>query len=71
MFHPFENRCKNDWQTEHFDFLVNKAGTGVYASFAETTEEDFDHLMNIHLKGVFFLAQKLLLLINEMMVDES
>jgi NAD(P)-dependent dehydrogenase (short-subunit alcohol dehydrogenase family) len=53
------------WQTEHFDFLVNNAGTGVYAAFADTTEEQFDHLMNIHLKGVFFLTQKLLPLIND------
>jgi NAD(P)-dependent dehydrogenase (short-subunit alcohol dehydrogenase family) len=52
------------WQTDHFDFLVNNAGTGGYASFADTTEEDFDHLMNIHVKGVFFLTQKLLPLIN-------
>jgi NAD(P)-dependent dehydrogenase (short-subunit alcohol dehydrogenase family) len=52
------------WQTEYFDFLVNNAGTGVHSSFSETTEEDFDHLMNIHLKGVFFLTQKLLPLIN-------
>jgi NAD(P)-dependent dehydrogenase (short-subunit alcohol dehydrogenase family) len=42
------------WQTEHFDFLINNAGTGIHAPFAETTEEDFDHLMNIHVKGVFF-----------------
>jgi NAD(P)-dependent dehydrogenase (short-subunit alcohol dehydrogenase family) len=53
------------WQTDHFDFLVNNAGTGVYASFAETTEEEFDHQMNIHVKGVFFLTQKLLPLIND------
>jgi NAD(P)-dependent dehydrogenase (short-subunit alcohol dehydrogenase family) len=53
------------WQTDRFDFLVNNAGTGIYASFAETTEEDFDHLMNIHVKGVFFLTQKLLPLIND------
>ena len=56
---------QDQWQTEHFDFLVNNAGTGVHSSFAETTEEDFDHLMNIHLKGVFFLTQKLLPLIND------
>jgi NAD(P)-dependent dehydrogenase (short-subunit alcohol dehydrogenase family) len=56
---------KDQWQTEHFDFLVNNAGTGIHASFAETTEEDFDHLMNIHVKGVFFLTQKLLPLIND------
>jgi NAD(P)-dependent dehydrogenase (short-subunit alcohol dehydrogenase family) len=54
------------WQTDHFDFLINNAGTaGVYASFADTTEENFDHLMNIHVKGVFFLTQKLLPLIND------
>lgn len=56
---------KDKWQTEHFDFLINNAGVGVYASFAETTEEDFDQLMNIHVKGVFFLTQKLLPLMND------
>ncbi len=56
---------KDNWQTEHFDFLVNNAGVGVHASFADTTEDDFDRLMNIHLKGVFFLTQKLLPLIND------
>jgi NAD(P)-dependent dehydrogenase (short-subunit alcohol dehydrogenase family) len=60
-----QQSLQNTWQIEHFDFLVNNAGTGVYASFAETTEEDFDHLMNIHVKGVFFLTQKLLPLIDD------
>jgi NAD(P)-dependent dehydrogenase (short-subunit alcohol dehydrogenase family) len=53
------------WQTDRFDFLVNNAGTGVYASLAETTEDEFDRMMNIHVKGVFFLTQKLLPLIND------
>ncbi|MGC4008827.1 MAG: SDR family oxidoreductase [Pseudomonas sp.] len=48
---------------QHFDFLVNNAGIGLYASFAETSEEMFDQLMNIQLKGPFFLTQKLLPLI--------
>jgi NAD(P)-dependent dehydrogenase (short-subunit alcohol dehydrogenase family) len=56
---------QDKWQTEHFDFLVNNAGTGAYASFVETTEDEFDRLMNIHVKGVFFLTQKLLPLIND------
>jgi NAD(P)-dependent dehydrogenase (short-subunit alcohol dehydrogenase family) len=56
---------QSQWQTDHFDFLVNNAGTVVYASFAETTEEQFDDQMNIHVKGVFFLTQKLLPLIND------
>lgn len=48
------------WQREQFDYLVNNAGTGVQALFAETTEDQFDQLVNIHLKGTFFLTQKLL-----------
>ena len=51
---------KTKWNRDNFDFLVNNAGIGVHASFAETTEEQFDQLMNIHFKGVFFLTQKLL-----------
>jgi NAD(P)-dependent dehydrogenase (short-subunit alcohol dehydrogenase family) len=51
------------WQREHFDYLVNNAGIGTHASFAETSEVQFDELMNIHLKGPFFLTQKLLPLI--------
>ncbi|CAN5907537.1 SDR family oxidoreductase [soil metagenome] len=51
------------WQRERFDYLVNNAGIGLDASFAETTETQFDAMMNIHLKGPFFLTQKLLPLI--------
>ena len=51
------------WQQERFQFLVNNAGIGIHASFAETTEEQFDQLVNIHLKSTFFLTQKLLPLI--------
>ncbi|MBB2205637.1 SDR family NAD(P)-dependent oxidoreductase [Gluconacetobacter takamatsuzukensis] len=51
------------WRRHDFDFLVNNAGIGIHAPFAETTEADFDRLMNIHLKGVFFLTQKMLPLI--------
>ncbi len=53
------------WQRERFDHLVNNAGVGTRASLMETTEADFDTLMNIHLKGVFFLTQKLLPLMND------
>ena len=48
------------WQREQFDFLVNNAGVGVHASFAETTEAQFDELVNVHFKGTFFLTQALL-----------
>jgi len=52
------------WQRERFDHLVNNAGIGIHASFESTTEAQFDLLFNIHLKGCFFLTQKLLPLIN-------
>lgn len=48
------------WQRETFDFLVNNAGVGLHESFADTTEAQFDLMMNVHLKGPFFLTQKLL-----------
>lgn len=56
---------QDSWQTEQFDFLVNNAGIGVYAPFAETTEDDFDRLINTQVKGVFFLTQKLLPLLKD------
>ena len=51
------------WGRDKLDFLVNNAGTAVYAPFADTQEADFDQMVNVHLKGVFFLTQKLLRLI--------
>lgn len=47
------------WQRETFDALVNNAGSGAHASLQETTEAQFDDMVDIHLKGVFFLTQKL------------
>lgn len=43
-----------------FHHLINNAGVGIHAAFSETTEEQFDTLMNIHLKSAFFLTQKAL-----------
>ena len=54
---------QDKWQTGQIHHLVNNAGMGSYGSFAETTEQQFDALMNVHLKGVFFLTQTLLPLI--------
>jgi NAD(P)-dependent dehydrogenase (short-subunit alcohol dehydrogenase family) len=45
---------------ERFDYLVNNAGTGLHSAIVDTTEAQFDELVNVHLKGVFFLTQKLL-----------
>jgi NAD(P)-dependent dehydrogenase (short-subunit alcohol dehydrogenase family) len=51
---------KQTWNQTQFDYLVNNAGIGITAAFAETSEQQFDQLVNIHLKGPFFLTQKLL-----------
>lgn len=58
-----ESLLHNVWQKNQFDILINNAGIGINKPFEQTTEEDFDTLMNIHLKGTFFLIQKLLPLI--------
>lgn len=68
-FDPFVNSVKailkENWNQDKFDFLVNNAGVGIYAPFSEVTEDQFDQLMNIHFKGVYFLTQKLLPIIND------
>lgn len=48
------------WGRQSFDHLINNAGTGLHKPFAETTEADFDALLNVHFKGVYFLTQTLL-----------
>lgn len=48
------------WQRDTFDHLVNNAGHGDYALIEHTTEAQFDQLVNVHFKGVFFLTQTLL-----------
>ena len=48
----------------NFDFLVNNAGTALYAPASVTTEEQLDIIFNVHYKGVFFLTQKALPFIN-------
>ena len=53
------------WQRDRFNYLVNNAGVGAHASFAETTEEQFDQLVAVQFKGPFFLTQKLLPLLSD------
>jgi NAD(P)-dependent dehydrogenase (short-subunit alcohol dehydrogenase family) len=48
------------WQRDTFDHLVNNGGTGAGVSIADTSEAVFDEMMNVHVKGPYFLTQKLL-----------
>jgi NAD(P)-dependent dehydrogenase (short-subunit alcohol dehydrogenase family) len=58
------NTLRN-WGREWFDYLVNNAGTSLHRPFDQTTEAEFDRIVNVHFKGVYFLTQKLLPLISD------
>jgi NAD(P)-dependent dehydrogenase (short-subunit alcohol dehydrogenase family) len=47
------------WGRERFDILVNNAGSGLHVPYLDTTEEQFDSMIAIHLKSAFFLTQAL------------
>tara|TARA_B100000768_G_C11198902_1_gene340808 strand:- start:170 stop:937 length:768 start_codon:yes stop_codon:yes gene_type:complete len=40
-----------------FDILVNSAGLGRHTSSLETSVKDFDEVMDVNLKGAYFLTQ--------------
>lgn len=65
FFEQLTNVLKDGFNATKFNFLINNAGIGINAPFAETTEEQFDLLMNIHFKGVYFLSQQALPLISD------
>ncbi|WP_034297069.1 SDR family NAD(P)-dependent oxidoreductase [Herbaspirillum sp. RV1423] len=66
-FAPFAERLRavlrDTWSRDTIDHLVNNAGHGDYALIGNTTEAQFDGLVNVHFKGVYFLTQTLLPLI--------
>ncbi len=66
-FDPFVAEVRKtlqQWNNDRFDYLVNNAGNSLHASFEQTTEAQFDEIFAVHVKGVYFLTQKLLPLIN-------
>ncbi|TWF41298.1 NAD(P)-dependent dehydrogenase (short-subunit alcohol dehydrogenase family) [Chitinophaga polysaccharea] len=65
FFATLSNYLEKDNGNGRFDFLVNNAGIDRRALIAQTTEEEFDELFQVHLKGVYFLTQKALPFIND------
>jgi len=59
------NVLKDTFNADRFDFLINNGGIGYYGPITETPEETFDELMNVHFKGVYFLTQTALPLMND------
>jgi NAD(P)-dependent dehydrogenase (short-subunit alcohol dehydrogenase family) len=60
-----KEKLASEFGTDQLHSLVNNAGTGAYASFDSTTEEQFDDMVNIHLKAAFFLTQKMLPILSD------
>lgn len=60
-----QETLQQQWQRDSFDYLLNNAGVGLYAPLMETSEAQFDNLVNIHFKGPFFLTQRLLPLMKD------
>jgi len=65
FFETLKAASNTTFGTDKIDYLVNNAGIGIYSSFEETTEEQFDTLLNIQFKGSFFLTQKALPILND------
>src|SRR5471030_510708 len=63
-FSDFRNEVSatlsNVWGENEVSGLVNNAGYGLFNLIESVTEAEFDGLMNVHLKGPFFLTQALL-----------
>lgn len=55
-----EQVMHSHWQDDGLDGLVNNAGYGLFNPIETVTEDQFDGLMNVHLKGPFFLTQTIL-----------
>jgi len=58
-------RILQSWGRERFDYIVNNAGNSLHVNFDQMTEAQFDDIVNVHFKGVYFLTQKLLPLMND------
>ena len=56
----FRETLDANWQSGHFDALVNNAGMGATVPLMDVTEALFDEFLNVHFKGVYFLTQKCL-----------
>jgi NAD(P)-dependent dehydrogenase (short-subunit alcohol dehydrogenase family) len=65
FFEKLKEVLKNTFNAERFDFLINNGGIGGNARIENVTEELFDELLNVHFKGVYFLTQKALPLLND------
>ena len=60
-----EGLLTNEFARSDFDYLLNNAGTGLHAILADTTYNELEDMLAIHVKGPFFLTQSLLPLLKD------
>ncbi|AWA30108.1 short-chain dehydrogenase [Flavobacterium magnum] len=65
FFNSVSKLLQDHFGAQTFDFLINNAGIGLHTPFAETTEEQFDTMVNVHLKATFFMTQHAFRLMND------
>ena len=65
FFKQLSEVLEKKWHTDRFDFLVNNAGIAGRMTIDQMTEAVFDNLLNVHFKGVYFLTQKALPMLND------
>lgn len=65
FFNQMSTYLNSEYRSKKIDYLINNAGTGINKTIAETNENEFDEMLNIHFKGVYFLTQKALPYIND------
>jgi NAD(P)-dependent dehydrogenase (short-subunit alcohol dehydrogenase family) len=64
-FDQLKAKLNKNFGRESIDFLINNAGFGKAIPIEDLTEPDFDSLVNVHFKGVIFLTQKALRMMND------
>ena len=60
-----QSSLREDFASDKIDYFLNNAGHALYSSIEDTSEEAFDDIIDVHFKGIFFLTQKLLPLLND------
>jgi NAD(P)-dependent dehydrogenase (short-subunit alcohol dehydrogenase family) len=57
-FDTFVDSLRGELPNGTFDILINNAGTALYSALPDTTEAELDQVLAVHVKGPFFLTQK-------------
>ena len=65
FFDQLRTVLRDEFGVETIDFLINNAGFGKAIPIDALTEPDFDSFVDVHFKGVVFLTQKALRMMND------